>query len=533
MKETLNRSFARYQRMFAGFTMGQKVVAVLGTAALVLAGFMVFKWAATPSYAPLYSNLSSEDASAVVEQLDADGVPYEIGNNGGTIMVPQDQVYSTRISLSGEGLPSSSGEGGYSILDNADLSTSQAQEQTNFKRAMEGELSKTIEAIDGVDTAIVHLALPEKQVFADEQAPATASVLVDTGPGDELGPEQVQAIVHTVASSIDGLDPEKVTVADSSGRVLSTTDGTDGAGASTRTQQIEDVQNDLQTKIQTMLDRVVGPGNSTVQVTAEMDFDKAVTESTTYTEAPDVPALSESSSTETYTGPAGGAAGAGGVVGPDGQMDSGLAGTDGSSYEKAAGTKDNAVNSVVEHRESTPGAIVGLNVAAIVDTEAARNIDPGELENMIAAAAGIDKKRGDKSEVTTMPFDRAAEQATAAELKEAAAADKNAERMDLIRKGGMGLLVAVLLLIVWLKGRRRNKARQQATTYVVEQLRQDQANRLSASQQQAALDVSPATMALQRAERDGAGEMRDELATLVERQPEDVAALLRGWLVER
>ena len=168
-----------------------------------------------------------------------------------------------------------------------------------------------------------------------------------------------------------------------------------------------------------------------------------------------------------------------------------------------------------------------------MDTEAARNIDPGELENMIAAAAGIDKKRGDKVEVTTMPFDRAAEAATEAELKAAAAADKNAERMDLIRKGGLGLLVAVLLLIVWLKGRRRNKARQQATTYVVEQLRQEQANRLTAAQQQSALDASPATMALQRAERDGAGEMRDELAVLVERQPEDVAALLRGWLVER
>jgi flagellar M-ring protein FliF len=530
MKETLGRTMARYQRTFAAFTTGQKVVAVLGTAALVLAGFLVFRWAATPSYAPLFSGLSSEDASAVIEQLDADGVPYELSGNGGTIMVPQNRVYETRISLSGEGLPSNSGDGGYSLLDEQDLSTSEFKEQTDFKRAMEGELSNTIEAIDGVETAIVHLALPAKEVFAEEQDPATASVLVDTRPGDDLDPEQVQAVVHTVASSIDGLDPDKVTVADSSGRVLSTTDGTDGAGASTRSQQVDDFQDAMNTRIQTMLDRVLGPGNSTVQVTANLDFDKAVTETRTYTADEGTPPLSESTSEETYTGPAG-SGGPSGVVGPQGQMDGGLGAADGSSYQKSSGTKDNAVNSLTERREAAPGGVASLHIAAVLDTEAARNIDPGEMQNMIEAAVGMQRDRGDTVEVTTMPFDRTAETAAAAELKAAAAAAKKAEQMDLIRKGGMGLLVAVLLAVVWLKGRRRNKARQQATTYVVEQLRQDQANRAVAAE--AALEPSPATMALQRVERNAAEEMREELAALVERQPEDVASLLRGWLVER
>jgi flagellar M-ring protein FliF len=532
MKDNLNRHLSRLQRTFAAFTTGQKVVAVLGTAALLLAGFMVFRWAATPSYAPLYSNLSAEDASAVVEQLNADGVPYELGNNGGTIMVPQDKVYDTRIALSGEGLPSNSGGDGYSLLDKSDISSSEAQERTNFKRAMEGELSNTIEAIDGVDTAIVHLALPEKQVFADEQDPATASVLVDTTTGSDLAPEQVQAITNLVASSIDGLDPEKVTVSDSKGRVLSSTDGAGGAAASTRSQAVAAFQTDLQTRVQSMLDRVLGPNNSTVTVTADLDFDKAVTETETFSADPDLPALSESTSSETYSGPAG-AGGVGGVVGTDGQMDSTVGGGDGSSYEKQSATRDNPVNRTVERRESAGGTPKNIFIGAILDAEASRNIDPGELENMVAAAVGVDKRRGDKIEFITGPFDRTTEATAAAELKEATAADKNAQRMDLIRKAGLGLLVAVLLLIVWLKGRRRNKARKEATTYVVEQLRQDQATRLAAAQQQAALEASPATMALQRAERDESAEMRDELAALVERQPEDVAALLRGWLVER
>ena len=179
MKDNLTRYFGRAQATFLGFTAGQKVVAIVGTAALLLAGFMVFKWAAAPSYAPLFSNLASSDASAVIEELDAQGVPYKLSNGGNTIMVPREQVYTTRISLSGEGLPTTS-DGGYSILDDQSLSTSQFQEQTSFKRAMEGELSATIESVDGVDAAPAHLAIPAKGVCAEEQAPTTASLPLDT-----------------------------------------------------------------------------------------------------------------------------------------------------------------------------------------------------------------------------------------------------------------------------------------------------------------------------------------------------------------
>src|SRR3712207_2201138 len=133
------------------------------------------------------------------DQLNSTGVPYEIGAGGGTILVPRDQVYDTRIALSGEGLPSASDEGGYHLLDGQSISTSQFQEQTSFKRAMEGELESTIEAIDGVDTAVVHLAIPAKEVFAEEQDPTTASILVDTG-ATTLDQGQVQAAVNLVSA---------------------------------------------------------------------------------------------------------------------------------------------------------------------------------------------------------------------------------------------------------------------------------------------------------------------------------------------
>lgn len=531
MKDGIGRALQRSQRSFAAFSTGQKLVAVVGTAALLLAGFMVFRWAATPSYSPLFTNLSSEDASAVIEQLDADGVPYEITAGGGTISVPRSDVYSTRISLSGDGLPANSGEGGYALLDEQDISTSQFKEQTDFKRAMEGELATTIEAINGVDTAVVHLALPPKEVFSDEQDPATASVLVATRPGSEIAQEQVQAIVHLVASSIDGLDPDQVTVADSTGRVLSVNDGTSGV-ASSRAQQTADYQDELNGQIQQMLDRVLGAGHSTVQVTANLDFDKSVTESTTYTADEDEPPLSSSTQSESYSGGAAPGAGAGGVVGPDGQMDTGTGAGDG-NYNNTSTTRDNAVDTVVERRETAPGSVESLHTAVVIDVNSPVKLDAGEVEDLVTAAIGIDQRRGDTIAVSAMPFDTSALEATESALAEAEADEAAAQRMEWIRNGVLILVVALLLLVAWLRGRKRNKARQQATTYVVEQLRQDQADRAAvAATTSHRLDASPATMALEQSEHRDDG-LRDELSALVERQPEEVAALLRGWLVER
>lgn len=528
MKENLSRAFARYQRTFMAFTTGQKLIAVLGTGALVLAGFMVFKWAATPSYSPLFSNLSSADASAVIDKLDADGVPYKITNGGATVMVPKDKVYSSRIALSGEGLPTSS-DNGYSILDDQGLSTSQTQEQTNFKRAMEAELSNTVEALDGVETAVVHLALPQKQVFSDSQAPATASVLVATNPGNSLNADQVQAIVHLVASSIDALDPKNVTVADSTGKVLTSTDEDGGIGAGTRNQEVEDYQDEMNGRIQTMLDRVVGPGNSTVAVTANLDFDKSVTESKTYTYDPKNPAVSESTNTETFTGPGAGS-GLTGVVGPDGQMDSSgtAAGAD-SAYEKTQEVKDNALNTTVERRENAPGAVRNLHVGVVLDAATSKTIDPNEIQDLIASAVGINEERGDTVQVSSLTFDRTAEKAAAAELAAAKKADASASQMNLIRNAGLILVVVLILVLAWLKGRKSAKARAAATTYVVEQLKQDAIERAATP----AVDPAAALLALEATENSETEDMLDELAALVERQPEDVASLLRGWLVER
>ena len=529
MKQKLTRSLTNLRTTFTSFTLGQQVVAVVGTAAVLIAAFMVFRWVSTPDYAPLYSNLAASDASAIVDELDSQGTPYKLANGGSTVMVPRDSVYATRISLSGQGLPEQSSGQGYSLLDNQDISTSEFQEQTDFKRAMEGELASTIEAVDGVTTAVVHLALPPAKVFADQQDPPTASVLIDTAAGTTFDAEQVQAIVHLVASSIDGLDPDNVTVADSSGKVLSSSDA--GAlGASTRDQQVGTFQQQTSQRIQTMLDRVLGPGNSTVQVTADLDFDKSISESTTYGKSTKVPALSSSRSSEKYNGPAGGSSSTG-VVGPDGQMDTfGATGTGGkSSYVKESTTADNAVPTTVEHREKAPGSINSLHVGVVLDTAAAQTVNPTDVQDLIAATVGIDPNRGDTVQVSTMPFDRTADKAAAAELAAAAKAAKTQRMWDLARNGGIAIAILAVLLVAWLRSRKKSRRRDKTTTYLVEQLRNDAAERQAAT---VAIQNSPALEALESADR-ASDDLRRELADLADGQPEDVAALLRGWLVER
>ena len=531
MRDQITGRFQALQRGFAAFTPGQKTVAVVGGIAILFAGFFVFRWASTPSYAPLFTNVAAADASAIVQELDAAGTPYKLSDGGATILVPKADVYDERIRLSGEGLPSE-GSSGYEILDKQDLSTSQFQEQTGYKRAMEGELQRTVEALDSVDTAVVHLAMPQKELFAEEQKPTTASVLVETRPGSTLAPEQVQSVVHLVASSVEGLDPKDVTVADSTGKVLSTSGDGFETVADTRSQQVKAFEDKMTGSVQGMLDRVLGSSNTAVQVTADLDFDRTVTNTKRYFTDPKAAPLSDTTLTETYTAP--GAPGAGGVVGPDGQLDPTAGrkgGGDATSYRKEQRTADNAVGETTEQREAAPGRVNSLHVGIVVDEEAAGNITPAEIESLVTSAMGIDAKRGDTVQVTTMPFDHRPDAAAAKALDAAKAADDRTFLFSMLKTAALVLVVAALFFAAWVRSRRRARLRDEATSYVVEQIRrrdsieQTQVLPLAAAP---VLELDP--VVLDQANLRAAA--RDEIAAMVERQPEEVAQLLRGWLVD-
>lgn len=534
MRDNAFTALDRLRNTFRSFSPGQKAVALVGSAAVLVAAFFAFNAASAPSMASLYSNLSPEDAAAVVEELEAEGVPYEIGAGGGTIMVPQDVLYDTRIKLSGSGIPSGS-DGGYSLLDEQGLSTSDFQQQTTYKRAIEGELSNTIEAIDGVDTAVVQLAIPEEQLFTEEQQPTTAGVLVDTG-GRSLAQEQVSAIVNLLSSSVENLDEDGISVTDASGAVLKAPGSSLSGAVGGADSAVSEFGLRMTTQVQGMLDRVVGAGNSIATVTPVLDFDNVEEETTRYFGEP-VP-LSSATSSEELEGAGDGTDGRG-ILGPDGQMEipGGGDGTDSGNYSSEEETTDFGVNRTIERRQAAPGAVESLHVGVLLDAEALGNNDPEALRASIASALGIDETRGDTIEVTTAAFDRTAEEANAAALAAAEKEEKQADLFAMLRNGGIALLVLGLLAAAFFRSRRRNN-NDEEIIYAVEAL--PQASALTATTVPGApalpapvtapAAVNPAAAALALEAGDESPVARDRVADLVDSRPDEAADLLRGWL---
>ncbi|MER7002606.1 flagellar basal-body MS-ring/collar protein FliF [Dactylosporangium sp. NPDC000555] len=518
------------------FTPGQKAVTIVAVLALVIGGYFFANWAGKPTMAPLFSSLAPADASAIVDKLNADGVTYTLSEGGSTINVPADRVYALRIEMSGAGLPAQ-GEAGYSLLDKQGIMTSEFMQQVTYRRALEGELAKTIGSISGVGGATVHLAIPKKDVFTDDQQAPTASVLVNTG-NKKLTADQVTSIVHLVSSSVEGLDPNAVTVVSAGGKVLSTSDSRGGTSADGSAAQTSAYEQRLRAAVQNMLDTVVGPGHSAVNVTAGLNFDDTETKTQKYVADPAVPPLSEQKKSEQYTG--GNGVPVGGVLGPDNiQVPSGTgAGGDG-QYQQTTETRNNAVGMVTETTRSAPGRVDKLGIAVIVDSAVAK-VDLAQLQQLVSSAVGLDPARGDQIAVSSMAFDTTAATAEQNAAQEAAKGQQAQVRQQYVQMGAIVLALLLLLVIAALAQRKKRRAEKQRLT--AEQ-------NAALEEMQAAIEAARAKLALEggggpggSAALEGGGAPGDEfdrdgrfrdLSTMVEKQPDEVAQLLRGWLADR
>jgi flagellar M-ring protein FliF len=478
---------------------------------------MFTRWITAPTLTPLFSNLASSDASAIVEELNAEGVAYELADGGQTVMVAQDQVYNLRLTMSGKGLPAGN-ESGYALLDQQGITTSEFQQQVSYQRALEGELANTLKALDGVNAAVVHIALPKDQVFATDEGKPTASVLLDLAPGTNLSGEQVQAVTHLVSSSIEKMDPADVTVADSTGAVLSAAgEGVSSAAGDAQLQQEQEFEARLAANAQSILDTVAGPGNAKVSVRADLDFSKRDTTSESYSYVPGTPALSEQNTTETYTGTG---AAVGGVLGAE---DTATNGSGNSAYDKNATTSNNAVGKTTETVSGAPGAINRLTVSVVMNDATAAGLNQQQIQDAVSNAVGLDTVRGDAISVATMAFDTSAAQQAAADLKAAEAAAKSAQMWSMIKTGGIALGIVLLVLIVWLRSRRSREE--------YEELEDDEPVEFERIQVESirdpALDDRAAQLATQQRER-----VRGEISEMVSERPDEVATMLRGWFAE-
>lgn len=520
---------ARARGLFAGFTPGQRAVTIVAVLAVLVGGGLFLSWVSRPTYVPLFTSLSPADASAITATLRETNQPYELADGGQSVLVPQADVYQTRIDLSGQGLPAGdTADAGYSLLDKQSLTSSDFQQKVTYQRALEGELSKTIQAINGVQSAVVHLAVPDEDVFTADAAKPTGSVLVKTRPGTTLTATQVESIVHLVAGSVAELDPAQVTVADADGRVLNAA-GADasggGAGLDLREQQKRAVSESTAKAVQSMLDKVVGPGNAVVRVDATLNFDQQTIDRQEYLADKDQVPLTTSRSKESYTGTG---TPVGGVLGPD---NIGTVGGQGETdYTKEEDTRTNAVGTLKEQTTTAPGQIRQLSVAVLLDAEAAAGIDEQELEALVSAAAGLNAKRGDVVAVSAMPFDTSAAEQARRELEKAAEDERRQELIDLGKTAGL----AVLLVLALLLGVRRSRRGAAAQVPEIELYRVPDGTSAPADLVLEAAQAMPAIepvhldpVSLERAQT------RAMIGQLADDNPEDVARLLRGWIADR
>ncbi|MFJ3457652.1 flagellar basal-body MS-ring/collar protein FliF [Scandinavium goeteborgense] len=246
-----------------------KLLLVICAAAALSVMIALMFWAKEPGYRVLFSNITDEDGGAIVAQLTQMNVPYRIDAPGGVIMVPESQVHEARMKLAQQGLPKG-GSVGFELLDQEKFGISQFSEQVNYQRALEGELSRTIENLGPIQSARVHLAVPKPSMFVREQKLPTASVTVNLIQGRTLNEGQVVAITHLISSAVTGLPTENVTIVDQRGNLL-TQSGVRGLQTS-QLKYTSELESDYQQRIQRILAPLVGESNIRAQVTAQVDF---------------------------------------------------------------------------------------------------------------------------------------------------------------------------------------------------------------------------------------------------------------------
>jgi len=555
MPAAMQNTWARLTAYLKGFSAAQRTIAVIGIAALVLGGIALASFLGKASYAPLFTGLAAADASSITDQLQTDGVPYQLTDGGASILVPQDKVYSERLKAASNNLPSSN-EGGYSLLDKMGVTSSEFQQDVTYKRAIEGELAKTISAMDGVKTASVQLAIPEKTVFVAEEKDPTASVFVATENGAQLSTDQVQSIVHLTSAAVEGMQPTDVSVVDSKGQTLSAVGtGATGSGAD----QAADYDASTRQKIQDLLDTTLGSGNASVVVSATMNQESGTRTSESFAQPTSGPvALNESSTTEEYGSGSGAGAGATGVLGPDNiAVPNGTAakttggtaaGDDG--YKNESATKNNAVDKTTETTQIPAGGVARQTISVALNSRAAsvQNANLQSINDLVAAAAGTDNGRGDQVRVAMMDFDDSAAKDAAKALEQQQQDEQQQQMWSMIRTAGIAVavLAAAIVLAIVLARRGRRQSREAVDVGELDAFAGETfALPLGVDDELALPPVDAPTVALPTVPHDdaptellttdeiSAERRRQEISALAERDPKRTADLLRGLLDDR
>jgi flagellar M-ring protein FliF len=537
MNELLKRYLDQGRNYWVALTRAQQLLIATVGGSLLITFLLAWMWLGRTDYATLFSNLSQEDAAAIVEQLRTAKVPYKL-DNGNQVLVPSRQVYDLRLKLSSQGLPSGGGVG-FEVFDRSSFGITDFTQKLNYQRALQGELGRTIAQLKAVQQARVHLVIPQPTLFTERERPATASVVLKLRPGGSLTQQEVRAISHLVASSVEGLAPERITVVDTSGRVLSL--GNDRGLASLTSTQLETkaaIESDLERRVTTMLEQVLGPGKASVRVAAQLNFDQI--ERTEERFDPNSVVRQEQRSTEstqgTTTTPVG-------IPGANSNVNVPVlgGGTTNTRSNRESEVLNYEISKSVERKVVAPGAIARLSVAVMVDG-LSRAVSSGaetkeyvprsaeeleKLRRVVTSAVGFNVARGDEVQLVEMPFDvSTAERERVVEV-ESAKQNELARRNTII--GVAAGVIVLLLLLAFIKMRRR-KALEAVLTEVSYNI--PGVGTMSAEAAREAVDEA---RQLEMLELEGKRkeELRQKALQMAYQKPGEVVQLLRAWMLKR
>ena len=411
--EWLGQLLGQVRGFLAAMPWRQRVM-FLGVSGTFVLGFAAFVWwASRPVFDSVFANLEEPDAAAIVEYLRNERIPYRLEHGGRAVLVPSDRVYDVRLALARAGLPQGSGVG-FEIFDEQKLGMTDFVQRLNYTRALQGELGRTIGKISGVTAARVHLALPERSVFVSEDRRPSASVVLTLAPGRTMGAANVAGIVHLVASSVEGLSPDDVTIVDNAGRVLAGDKG--GLEASGVGHHVLDYQHALEgrmeERIESMLGRVVGPEKINAKVNVLLDLTRV--ETTEERVDPDRTAVSSERLSREESNDARAAGGVPGVAANLTNEEQETT-TGGTRSERRDESVTYEVSKVTSRSIGSIGQVQRLSVAVLIDgsyeqAEGGTKFVPRPQEELdrytalVKSAVGFSEARGDRVEVASVPF---------------------------------------------------------------------------------------------------------------------------------
>lgn len=420
--EILKQIRAIIQTMSAG-----KMMALFLLVALTVAGLVVFvNWSARPDFVPLYSNLSPEDAGEVVAILRDRKIEYQLSHDGGTVQIPRARVYEVRLDLASQGLPR--GGTGFEVFDNAKLGMTEFVQNINYQRALQGELSRTINGLSEVESSRVHIVMSERSLFIEDEEPATASVILKLRHGRWLSEEQIQGIVHLVSSSVPRLLPKHVTIVDSDGKLLAGLDDEQSLTklSATHLEFQQRKEKALEKRITSMLEKVLGHGKAIVRVACDLDFIQQEKTQELYLPENQV-VRSEQFINESSNQKAQKASGVPGLAAniaqPQSQLPGGTSTTPAQGFRKGDTTRNYEIGKTISRQIMPVGTLQRLSVAVVVDgiyktVTVGKGDDQHDetqyvprskeematFENIVKSAVNFDQTRGDKVEVANIPF---------------------------------------------------------------------------------------------------------------------------------